>query len=124
MFHEGFQSKPTFLDLAGTTKEEQTKMALNMLEEQVLNKGPDTIAMIQLESVVGGGGIVIPAKEYMQGVHDAMCNKYNIILHCNEAMEGFGYIGEFFGFQLYNGVYSQHCHSSQGTHSSSLASFM
>ena len=52
-------------------------MALNMLEEQVLNEGPDTVAMISLESIVGGAGVLVPPPGYMQGVR-AICDKYDI----------------------------------------------
>ena len=49
----------------------------------------DTIALIQFESVVGGGGVLVPPKRYMQGVR-AICDKYDILLHCDEVMVGFG----------------------------------
>jgi adenosylmethionine-8-amino-7-oxononanoate aminotransferase len=102
-FVKAFHPNPLFWDLAGATEEERTQMALNMLEEQILNEGPDTVAMVQFESVVGGGGVLIPPDGYMQGVR-AMCDKYNIILHCDEVMVGFGRTGELFGFQNYPGV--------------------
>ena len=62
-------------------------MALNMLEEQILNEGPNTIAMVQFESIVGG-----------------ICDKYDILMHCDEVMVGFGRTGQLFGFQNYEGV--------------------
>lgn len=102
-FVKAFHPNPLFWDLAGATEEERTQMALNMLEEQILNEGPDTVAMVQFESVVGGGGVLVPPDGYMQGVR-AMCDKYNILLHCDEVMVGFGRTGELFGFQNYPGV--------------------
>jgi len=50
-FVKTFNPYPLFWDFGGTTQEEKTQMALNMLEEQILNEGPDTIALIQFESV-------------------------------------------------------------------------
>jgi len=94
---------PLFFDLAGATDEERTQMALNMLEEQVLNEGPDTIALISFESIVGSGGVIIPPDGYMQGVR-AICDKYNILMHCDEVMVGFGRTGKLFGFQNFEGV--------------------
>jgi len=94
---------PLFWDLAGDNEEERTQMALNMLEEQILNEGPDTIALVQFESVIGGGGVLVPPPGYMQGVR-AICDKYDILLHCDEVMVGFGRTGELFGFQHYDGV--------------------
>jgi taurine--2-oxoglutarate transaminase len=102
-FVKAFPPYPLFWDLAGETQAERTQMALNMLEEQILNEGPDTIAMVQFESVIGSGGVIVPPAGYMQGVR-AMCDKYNILMHCDEVMVGFGRTGKLFGFQHYDGV--------------------
>merc|ERR1719203_890575 len=102
-FVKSFNPYPLFFEYAGATEEERTQMALNMLEEQVLNEGPDTIAMIQLESVVGGGGVIVPPKGYMQGVR-AICDKYDILMHCDEVMVGFGRTGKLFAFENFEGV--------------------
>jgi adenosylmethionine-8-amino-7-oxononanoate aminotransferase len=102
-FVKAFNPYPLFWDFAGDNEEERTQMALNMLEEQILNEGPDTIAMVQFESIVGSGGVIIPPKGYMQGVR-AICDKYDILMHCDEVMVGFGRTGELFGFQHYDGV--------------------
>jgi taurine---2-oxoglutarate transaminase len=102
-FVKSFHPFPLFWDFAGDNEEERTQMALNMLEEQVLNEGPDTIALMQFESVIGGGGVLVPPTGYMQGVR-AMCDKYNILMHCDEVMVGFGRTGKLFGFQNYEGV--------------------
>jgi adenosylmethionine-8-amino-7-oxononanoate aminotransferase len=110
---------PLFWDLAGSTEEERTQMALNMLEEQVLNEGPDTVAMIQFESVVGGGGVLVPPPGYMQGVR-AICDKYNILLHCDEVMVGFGRTGKLFGFQHYDGVIPDILTAAKGLSSAAL----
>jgi taurine--2-oxoglutarate transaminase len=110
---------PLFWDLGGATEEERTQMALNMLEEQILNEGPDTIALIQFESVVGGGGVLVPPEGYMQGVR-AMCDKYNILMHCDEVMVGFGRTGEMFGFQNYDGVIPDIVTAAKGLSSAAL----
>jgi len=102
-FIKSFNPYSLFWEFAGATESEKCQMALNMLEEQVLNEGPDTIALIQFESVVGGGGVIVPPKGYMQGVR-AICDKYRILLHCDEVMVGFGRTGHLFAFQHYDGV--------------------
>jgi taurine--2-oxoglutarate transaminase len=40
---------------------------------------------------------------YMQGIR-AICDKYNILMHMDEVMVGFGRTGKLFGFQHYDGV--------------------
>jgi len=118
-FVKAFSPNPLFWDLAGATEEERTQMALNMLEEQILNEGPDSIAMVQFESVIGGGGVLVPPEGYMQGVR-AMCDKYNILMHCDEVMVGFGRTGELFGFQNYKGVIPDIVTAAKGLTSAAL----
>jgi taurine---2-oxoglutarate transaminase len=102
-FVKAFHPYPLFWDFAHTTEEERTQMALNMLEEQILNEGPDSVAMVQFESVIGGGGVLVPPPGYMQGVR-AICDKYNILMHVDEVMVGWGRTGKLFAFQHYEGV--------------------
>lgn len=102
-FVKAFNPSPLFFELGGNTEQEQCEMALNMLEEQILNEGPDTVALIQFESIGGGAGALIPPKGYMQGVR-AICDRYNILLQFDEVMMGFGRTGEMFGFQHFEGV--------------------
>jgi taurine---2-oxoglutarate transaminase len=118
-FVKATHPSPLFFGLAGDTDEERTQMALHMLEEQVLNEGPDTIAMMSFESIVGSGGVLVPPVGYMQGVR-AMCDKYNILLHCDEVMVGFGRTGQLFGFQNFPGVLPDIITCAKGLTSSAL----
>jgi taurine--2-oxoglutarate transaminase len=74
---------------------EFTQDYLNHLEEIILYEGPQTIAAILQESVTGTNGIIIPPEGYMQGVR-ALCDKYGILMICDEVMSGFGRTGEWF----------------------------
>ena len=74
-----------------------------MLEEQILNEGPNNIASIMMESIVGAGGCLVMPKGYMQGIR-ALCDQYGILMHVDEVMVGFGRTGKLFGFQNYEGV--------------------
>jgi len=98
---------------------ERTEMALNMLEEQILNEGPDTIALINFESIVGAGGVILAPKGYMQGVR-ALCDKYNILMQFDEVMVGFGRTGKLFGFQHYDGVLPDIITSAKGISSAAI----
>lgn len=118
-FVKAFHPNPLFWDLAGATEAERTQMALNMLEEQILNEGPDTVALVQFESVVGGGGTIIPPEGYMQGVR-AICDKYDILMHCDEVMVGFGRTGKLFGFQNFEGVIPDIVTAAKGITSAAL----
>jgi taurine--2-oxoglutarate transaminase len=104
-FVKAFNPFPLFFKHGGpnATEEEGVQAALNMLEEQILNEGPDDIASIMMESVVGAGGCLVMPKGYMQGVR-ALCDEYGILMHVDEVMVGFGRTGKLFGFQNYEGV--------------------
>lgn len=118
-FVKAFHPFPLFWDFAGSTEEERTQMALNMLEEQILNEGPDSIAMVQFESVIGGGGVLVPPPGFMQGVR-AICDKYDILLHCDEVMVGFGRTGRLFAFENYDSVIPDIVTAAKGVTSAAL----
>ena len=69
--------------------------ALAYLEEVIQLEGPSTIAGILLEPVVGTNGILVPPRGYLQGVR-ALCDRYGILMICDEVMSGFGRTGEWF----------------------------
>jgi len=77
------------------SEEEFSKDYLNHLEEIILYEGPSTIAGILIEPVTGTNGIIIPPKGYLQGVR-ALCDRYHILLICDEVMSGFGRTGKWF----------------------------
>jgi taurine--2-oxoglutarate transaminase len=69
--------------------------ALAYLEETIQLEGPGTIAAFILETVTGTNGILVPPDGYLQGVR-ALCDRYGILLICDEVMAGFGRTGEWF----------------------------
>ena len=79
-------------------EEDVTAFYLELLENQILYEGPDLIAAIFLETVVGSNGVLVPPKGYLEGVR-ALCDKYGICMVCDEVMAGFGRTGKWFAFQ-------------------------
>src|ERR687884_1869000 len=71
------------------------EQSLAMIEEVIQLEGPHTIAAFILESVTGTNGVLAPPDGYMQGVRE-LCNKYGILMICDEVMAGFGRTGEWF----------------------------
>jgi taurine---2-oxoglutarate transaminase len=69
--------------------------ALATLEETIQLEGPSTIAAFILEPITGTNGILIPPDGYLQGVR-AMCDRYGILMICDEVMTGFGRTGRWF----------------------------
>jgi len=81
-----------------TTEEEESRRALEHLEQVIIFEGPATIAAILLESVVGTAGVLIPPAGYLEGVR-ALCDKYGIKWIADEVMSGFGRTGKWFAYQ-------------------------
>jgi taurine---2-oxoglutarate transaminase len=103
LFVKAFSPFPLFFNHAGDSEAERVQSALAMLEEQILNEGPDSIASIVMEPIVGAGGCLIMPPGYMQGIR-AICDKYGILMHVDEVMVGFGRTGKLFGFETYENV--------------------
>lgn len=71
---------------------------LELLHNQIRYEGPDSIAAIFLESIVGSNGVLIPPKKGMQGVRK-LCDEYGILMVCDEVMAGWYRTGTPFAFQ-------------------------
>ena len=69
--------------------------SLRYLEETIQLEGPNTIAAFFLETVTGTNGVLIPPDGYLQGVR-RLCDRYGILMVCDEIMSGFGRTGEWF----------------------------
>ncbi len=74
---------------------------LNHLEEIIQYEGPDTIAAILVESVTGTNGVIVPPDGYLPGVR-RLCDRYGIVMICDEVMSGFGRTGEWFAVNHWN----------------------
>ena len=77
---------------------EFTQDYLNHLEEIIQYEGAETIAAVLIETVTGTNGIIIPPEGYLQGVR-ALCDRYGILLICDEVMSGFGRTGKWFAVE-------------------------
>ena len=76
---------------------------LNHIEEVIMYEGPHNIAAVLIETVTGTNGLIVPPDGYVQGLR-ALCDKYNILLICDEVMCGFGRTGEWFAVNHWNVV--------------------
>jgi len=80
------------------TAEQECERALAHLEELLMFEGPQNVAAIILESVVGTNGILVPPDGYLAGVR-SLCDRYGIVMIADEVMAGFGRCGEWFAIQ-------------------------
>ena len=77
--------------------------ALRQLEEMIRLEGPETIAGFLLEPISGTNGVLIPPDGYLQGVRE-LCDRYGILMICDEVMSGFGRTGRWFAVDHWNVV--------------------
>ncbi len=93
MYRDGYER--------GVDDERVTKKALHDLEVQLCYEGPQNVAAILMESIVGANGVILPPKGYMEGIR-ALCDKYGILMICDEVMSGFFRTGKWFAWQNFD----------------------
>lgn len=84
--------------IAFASEEEASKYYLTKLEEQIQYEGANQIAAIVMETITGSNGVIIPPERYMPGVR-ALCDKYGILMICDEVMTGWCRTGKMFAFE-------------------------
>src|SRR2546421_621941 len=65
------------------------------LEEILQYEGPQNVAAVILETIVGTNGVIVPPEGYLQSVRE-VCDRHGILLICDEVMAGFGRSGKWF----------------------------
>src|SRR6187431_2804741 len=65
-------------------------------EEILQYEGPENVAAVIMETIVGTNGIIVPPDGYLQSIRE-VCDRHGILLICDEVMAGFGRSGKWFG---------------------------
>ena len=87
--------------LDGETEQEFSLRLARNLEELIIKEGPDTIAGMWAEPVMGAGGVIPPSDGYFEAIRPIL-RKYGIPLIADEVITGFGRTGETWGSDKYN----------------------
>jgi len=82
----------------GETEEAFASRCAAELEELILAEGPDTVAALFAEPVMGAGGVIIPPAGYFQKIRSVL-EKYDVLLVSDEVICGFGRTGNMWGAQ-------------------------
>lgn len=85
----------------GESEEQYSARLAADLDAMIQREGPDTIAAMFVEAVMGAGGAMVPPKGYFEAI-TAVLNKYDIKLVDDEVICGFGRTGQAFGCQTFN----------------------
>jgi taurine--2-oxoglutarate transaminase len=73
------------------------------LEEILQYEGPDTVAAVIMETIVGTNGIIVPPDGYLASVRE-VCDRHGILLVLDEVMAGFGRTGRWFACEHWDVV--------------------
>src|SRR5512133_3734525 len=73
------------------------------LEEILQYEGPQNVAAVILETIVGTNGIIVPPDGYLQSIRE-VCDRHGILLICDEVMAGFGRSGKWFACEHWDVV--------------------
>jgi taurine---2-oxoglutarate transaminase len=65
------------------------------LEEILQYEGPDTVAAVIMETIVGTNGVIVPPDGYLRSIRE-VCDRHGIVLILDEVMAGFGRSGRWF----------------------------
>ena len=71
------------------------------LEAEILRLGPDRVAAVFAEPIVGTGGMILPAPGYLQRVEE-ICHEHDVLLVLDEVITGFGRTGRMFATELFD----------------------
>jgi len=80
----------------GLSDQEFVDKLVGDLERLIQQEGPDTIAAMIVEPVMGAGGVIVPPPGYYKAVQEVL-DRYDILLIADEVICGFGRLGTMFG---------------------------
>lgn len=82
--------------LPGETEEAFSERLADELEQTLVREGPETVAALFIEPVMGNGGVIVPPAGYVQRVQ-AVLRRHGVLLIADEVVSGFGRTGRFWG---------------------------
>lgn len=74
--------------------------SLAALEQEILRVGPDRVAAVFAEPVIGAGGVLPPPEGYLEGVQ-AICNEHGALFVADEVICAFGRVGHWFASERF-----------------------
>ena len=81
-----------------------TEAYVEALEQTIDREGPETVAALLAEPIVGAsGGALVPPADYWPRVR-ALCDRHDILLVTDEVMTGFGRTGKRFAVEHFPGM--------------------
>ncbi|MBV8616644.1 MAG: aminotransferase class III-fold pyridoxal phosphate-dependent enzyme, partial [Acetobacteraceae bacterium] len=85
---------------AGEGEEAFATRCAEELERLILAEGPDTVAAMFVEPIMGAGGVIVPPRGYFAKIQ-AVLRKYDVLLVADEVICGFWRTGSYWGSQTF-----------------------
>jgi 4-aminobutyrate--pyruvate transaminase len=81
---------------SGESEEAFASRLAESLDQRIQSEGPDTIAAMIGEPVMGAGGVIVPPATYWEKIQKVL-KKYDVLLIADEVICGFGRTGTMWG---------------------------
>ena len=88
----------------GSLVEDTSRVAhdsLDALREEIERVGPERVAAVVYEPVIGSGGVHLPPPGYLEGV-EQLCRRHGILTVADVVIAGFGRIGTWFAVERFD----------------------
>ncbi|HVH31049.1 MAG TPA: aminotransferase class III-fold pyridoxal phosphate-dependent enzyme, partial [bacterium] len=98
-FHAMFQPMvPGFVHVLPSYPYRYPQSMADSVEAAIKKEGPETVAGVLAEPVIGAGGVIVPTADYFPALRD-ICNRYHVLLIADEVITGFGRTGRWFALE-------------------------
>jgi taurine--2-oxoglutarate transaminase len=87
----------------GWTPDVCRRPCIDHIEETLRHEGPETVAAVLVEAVVGTNGAFWGPEEYLPRLR-GICDRHGILLIFDEVLTGFGRTGRWFAFERFGAV--------------------
>jgi 4-aminobutyrate--pyruvate transaminase len=88
-----------FADDGESEEDFATRLAEN-LERLIIREGPETIAAMFAEPLMGAGGVILPPATYFEKIQPVL-KRYDVLLVADEVICGFGRTGRMWGSETF-----------------------
>jgi 4-aminobutyrate--pyruvate transaminase len=82
----------------GESEEDFATRIAEELDQLILKEGPDTVAAMWAEPIMGAGGVIVPPRGYFPKIQ-AVLRKHDVLLVADEVICGFWRTGQYWGSQ-------------------------
>jgi len=72
-------------------------------DELIRREGPETVAAVIVEPIIGGGGVIVPPDDYLPRLRQ-ICDRYDVLLIVDEVITGWGRTGKLFACEHWDVV--------------------